>query len=64
VDDRLFLGHLDALDLFEFLDPRLHLLGLGGLIPEPLMNASRCSMRSLLVAVCGHELLAPLVFLL
>ncbi len=26
MDDRLFLGNLDALDLFELLDARLHLL--------------------------------------
>jgi hypothetical protein len=34
VDDRLFFGNLDALDLLQFLDARLHLLGLGGLGAE------------------------------
>ena len=32
VNHRLFFGNLDALDLFQFLDARLHLLGLGGLV--------------------------------
>ncbi len=36
VDDRLFFGNLDALDLFELLDARLHLLGLGGLGAEAI----------------------------
>ena len=34
VDGGFFLGDLDALDLFELLDARLHLLGLRGLSAE------------------------------
>ncbi len=36
VDDRLFFWNLDALDLFQFFDARLHLLGLGGLRAEAI----------------------------
>src|ERR1019366_7558541 len=63
VDDRLFLGNLDALDFSEFLDARLHLPGLGGLIPEPINEGLKMLDALLLVAVCGHELLAPLILL-
>ncbi len=36
MNHRLFFGNLDALDLLQFLDPRLHLLGLRGLRAEPV----------------------------
>ncbi len=46
MDDRLFFRNFDALNLFEFLDPRLHLLGLRSLIPKPTNEGPRCSTRS------------------
>ena len=53
VDDRLFLWNLDALDLFEFLDARLHLLGLGGLRAEAVNE--RFKMLDLIALIaCTH----------
>ena len=46
VDGRFFFGDLDALDLVELLDARLHLLGLGGLVAEAVDEHFERSMRS------------------
>ena len=64
MNDRLFLGNLNALDFFQFLDARLHLLGLGGLGPEPIDEGLKMLYALLLVAPCGLELLATFVFFL
>ena len=63
MNDRLGFGDLDALDLFQFLDARLHLLGLGGLVAEAVDEGLQVLDAFALIAVCGHQLLAPLVFL-
>ncbi len=63
VNDGLGFGNLDALDLFQFLDARLHLLGLGGLVAEAVDEGLKVLDALALVAVSGHQLLAPLVFL-
>ena len=51
VDDRLLLGNLDALDLFQFLDAALHLLGLGGLRAEAIDECLKVLDLLALVAV-------------
>ena len=51
VDHRLFFGNLDALDLFQFLDARLHLLGLGGLGAEAVDESFKVLDLDALVAV-------------
>ena len=53
VNDRLFFGNLDALDLFQFLDPRLHLLGLGGLVAEAIDEGLK--MLDALAAGCDRR---------
>ena len=64
MNHRLFFGNLDALDLFQFLDARLHLLGLGGLGAEAVDEGFKVLDLLALVAVGRLELRAPLVFLL
>ena len=63
VDDRLFFGNLDALDLFQLLDARLHLLGLGRLGAEAIDEGFEVLDLFALVAVGGEQLRAALVFL-
>jgi hypothetical protein len=63
VDDRLFLGNLDALDLFEFLDARLHLLGLGGLRAKAIDEGFKMLDLLALILVGGNELRASLFLL-
>ena len=53
VNHRLFFGNLDALDLFQFLDARLHLLGLGGLGAEAVDE--RLKVLDLDRAGCGRR---------
>ena len=64
MNDRLFFGNLDALDLFQFLDADLHLLGLGGLGAEAIDERLKVLDLVALVAIGGLQLRAPLVFLL
>ncbi len=54
VDHRLFIRNLDALDFFEFLDPRLHLLGLGGLCAEAVDESLKMLDLVALVALGSH----------
>ena len=56
----LFFRQLDALDLFQFLDPALHLLGLGGLIAEAVDEDFQLLDALALVAIGGFELLQAL----
>ena len=56
VDGLLFRRNLDALDLFQFLDARLHLLGLGGLVAEAVDEGFQLLDALALVAVGGFEL--------
>ena len=63
VNDRLFFGNLDALDLFEFLDAALHLLRFGSLGAEAIDEGLKMLDLLALVAIGGLELRAPLVFL-
>jgi hypothetical protein len=63
VDDRLFFGDLDALDLFEFLDAGLHLFGLGGLGAEAIDEGFEVLDLLALVFVGGNELRAALLLL-
>ena len=63
VNHRLLFGNLDALDLFQFLDARLHLLGLRGLVAEAVDERFKVLDLLALVAIRGHQLLAPLVLL-
>ena len=60
MDRRFFFGDLDALDLFELLDARLHLLGLGGLRAEAVDEGLERLDAVALVLVGGHELRAAL----
>ena len=53
MDDRLFFGDFDALDLFELLDARLHLLGLGGLGAEAVDEGFKVLDLVALVAIGG-----------
>ncbi len=60
-----FLGRdLDALDLFEFLDARLHLLRLGGFVAEAVDEGFEMLDALLLVAPRGEQLLAAFFLLL
>ena len=54
VDDRFFFRDLDALDFFEFLDARLHLLGLGGLGAEAVDEDFKMLDLVALVAIGGY----------
>ena len=63
VDGRLFFRHFDALDLFQFLDARLDLLGLGGLVAEAVDEGFERLDAVALVLVRGHQLRAALFFL-
>ncbi len=60
----LFVGQLDALDLFQFLDAALHLFGLGGLITEATNEGFQLLDALTLVAISGFELIHALLFLL
>ena len=55
VDGRLLLRHLDALDLLQLLDARLHLLGLGGLVAEAVDEGLQLLDAVALVLVRGHQ---------
>ena len=54
----LFGRELDALDLVQFLDAALHLLGLGGLIAEAVDEGFQLLDALALVAVGGFQLRA------
>ena len=58
-----FFRQFDALDLFQFLDPALHLFGLGGLIAEAVDKDFQLFDPLPLIAIGGFELLQPLRFL-
>ena len=60
----LFLGQLDALDLFELLDAALDLLGFGGLSTEAIDESLQLLDAVPLVAISGFELFAALLLLL
>ena len=60
MDGLLFLRQLDALDLFQFLDAALHLLGLGGLIAEAVDEDFQLLDALALVAVGGLQLFQAL----
>ncbi len=64
MNDRLFVGDLDALDLFELLDAALHLLGLSGLVAEAVDEGFELLDALALVAIGGFDLGAALGFLL
>ncbi len=61
VDGLLFVGQLDALDLFQFFDAALHLLGLGGLIAEAVDEGFQLLDALALVAIGGFQLLSALL---
>ncbi len=63
MDGLLFLGNLDALDLFQFLDAALHLLGFGRLVAEAVDERFQLLDALALVAVSGFDLLAALLLL-
>jgi hypothetical protein len=63
MDGGLFFGDLDALDLFQFLDAGLDLLGLGGLVAEAVDKGFEGLDAVALVLVRGHQLGAALFFL-
>ena len=56
-------GSLDSLDLFQFLDAALHLLGLGRLVAEAVDEHFQLLDALALVAVGGFQLLLALRFL-
>ena len=60
VDRGLFFGYLNALDLFELLDAGLDLLGLGGLVAEPVDEGFEVVDAVALVFVGAEELSAAL----
>ena len=60
VDRLFFRRNLDALDLLQFLDAALHLLGLGGLIAEAVDEDFELLDAVALVAVRGCQLLVAL----
>ena len=60
VDGLFFRRNLDALDLFQFLDAALHLLGLGGLVAEAVDEDFELLDAVALVAVGGLQLLVAL----
>src|SRR5205823_8222751 len=60
VDRLLLFRQLDAIHLFEFLDPALHLLGLGRLITETIDEYFQLLDTLPLVSVCSFELLEAL----
>src|SRR5438552_1281615 len=64
VDRLLFFRQLDAIHLFEFLDPALHLLGLGRLITEAIDKYFQLLDSLPLVAIRSFELLTALSLLL
>jgi hypothetical protein len=64
VDGLLFGRNLDPLDLLQFLDAALHLLGLGGLVAEAVDEGFELLDAVLLVGVGGLQLRAPLGLLL
>jgi hypothetical protein len=64
VNDRLFFRNLDALDLFQFLDARLHLLGLGRLRAEAVDERFQMLDLLALVLIGRNELRLALFFLL
>ena len=60
VNGLFFLRQLDALDLLQFLDPALHLLGLGRLVAEAVDEDFQLLDALALVAIGGFELLQAL----
>ena len=60
VNGLLFLRQLDALDLFQFLDAALHLLGLGRLVAKAVDEDFELLDAVALIAVGGFELLQAL----
>ena len=60
VNGLLFLRQFDALDLLQFLDPALHLLGLGRLVAEAVDEDFQLLDAIALVAIGGFELLQAL----
>ena len=64
VDDRLFFRNLDALDLFEFLDTRLHLLGFGRLRAEAIDERLEMLDLFALILVGRDQLRLAILFLL
>ena len=60
VNGLLVRRDLDPLDLVEFLDAALHLLGLGGLLAEAVDEGFQLLDALALVAVGGFELRLPL----
>ena len=64
VDGLLFVGQLDALDLFQFFDAALDLFGFGGLIAEAADERFQLLDALALVAIGCFQLLGALLFLL
>ncbi len=64
VDGLLFIGQLDALDLFQFFDAALDLFRFGGLIAEAADERFQLLDALALVAIGGFQLLGALLFLL
>ncbi len=64
MDASFLVLDLDQVQLFELLDPALHLPRLRGLVPEALDEPLGLLDLLLLVPVCGELLLLPLLLLL
>ena len=64
MDGLLFLRNLDALDLLQFLDAALHLLGLGGLVAKAVDERFEVLDVFALIVIGGVQLRPPLIFLL
>ena len=60
MDGLFFRRNLDPLDLLQFLDAALHLLGLGGLVAEAVDEGFELLDAVALVPIGGFELLAAL----
>ncbi len=63
MNHRLFFRDLDALDLFQFLDTRLDLLGLGGLRAEAIDEGFEVLDLVALILVSREQLRAAVFFL-
>ena len=62
MDSLFFFWQFDALDLFQFLDAALHLLGFGGLIAEAIDEDFQLLNPISLIAIRGFELFHAVAF--
>ena len=63
MNHQLFFWYFNALDLFQFLNAALHLLGLGGLRAESVDERLQVLDLQALVAISRLQLRPPLIFL-